>query len=100
MNTTLSSYACHAAHSRGRLHPEGESKTRTPFQRDRDRILHAGESRDVYQHRVVLLELATMPPNSGCQNKGLDSLSKRGRDRMLTAEPYIVVVLVLGGNPT
>jgi dGTPase len=45
MNTTLSSYACHAAHSRGRLHPEGESKTRTPFQRDRDRILHAGAFR-------------------------------------------------------
>ena len=41
----LSAYACHAAHSRGRLHSENESQTRTPFQRDRDRILHAGAFR-------------------------------------------------------
>jgi dGTPase len=41
----LSAYACHAAQSRGRLHRENESQTRTPFQRDRDRILHAGAFR-------------------------------------------------------
>ena len=34
-------YACDPAASRGRLHPEPESETRTPFQRDRDRILHS-----------------------------------------------------------
>jgi dGTPase len=35
------SYACDPAHSRGRLHPEPESKTRSPFRRDCDRIIHA-----------------------------------------------------------
>lgn len=37
----LASYACHAHESRGRLYPEPESPTRTPFQRDRDRIIHS-----------------------------------------------------------
>lgn len=34
-------YACDPARSRGRLVPEPESPTRTPFQRDRDRIIHS-----------------------------------------------------------
>ncbi len=34
-------YACDPARSRGRLYPESESPTRTPFQRDRDRIIHS-----------------------------------------------------------
>ena len=34
------SYAVDAAKSRGRLHAEPDSPTRTPFQRDRDRIVH------------------------------------------------------------
>ncbi len=34
-------YACDPAQSRGRLWPEPESPTRTPFQRDRDRIIHS-----------------------------------------------------------
>ena len=34
-------YACDPAHSRGRLHPEPQSKTRSPFRRDRDRIIHS-----------------------------------------------------------
>ena len=37
----LASYACHAAESRGRFFGEQESPTRTPFQRDRDRIIHS-----------------------------------------------------------
>lgn len=35
------SYACDPQQSRGRLVPEGESPTRTVFQRDRDRIIHS-----------------------------------------------------------
>jgi dGTPase len=35
------SYATDPAQSRGRLYPEPESRTRTPFQRDRDRIIHS-----------------------------------------------------------
>ncbi len=34
-------YACDPALSRGRLFAETESPTRTPFQRDRDRIIHS-----------------------------------------------------------
>ena len=34
-------HACDPARSRGRLHAEPESPTRTPFQRDRDRIIHS-----------------------------------------------------------
>jgi dGTPase len=34
-------YACDPAQSRGRFYPEAESPTRTPFQRDRDRIIHS-----------------------------------------------------------
>lgn len=37
----LSSFACLAVDSKGRLFPENESPTRTPFQRDRDRIIHS-----------------------------------------------------------
>jgi dGTPase len=36
----LAPFACHPEQSRGRRHPEAESETRSPFQRDRDRIIH------------------------------------------------------------
>ncbi|MEM5584808.1 deoxyguanosinetriphosphate triphosphohydrolase [Roseibium sp. AS2] len=38
-------YAENPAESRGRLYPEPESPTRTPFQRDRDRIIHSSAFR-------------------------------------------------------
>jgi dGTPase len=38
---TLAPYAVRADASRGRLYPEPESPTRSPFQRDRDRIIHS-----------------------------------------------------------
>jgi dGTPase len=41
MNAALASYACRPDASRGRLHAEAESATRTAFQRDRDRIIHS-----------------------------------------------------------
>jgi len=37
----LASFACHPEQSRGRRHKEAESDTRSPFQRDRDRIVHS-----------------------------------------------------------
>jgi dGTPase len=37
----LAPYACRAEESRGRVHPEPESAMRSPFQRDRDRIIHS-----------------------------------------------------------
>ncbi|MCA9972321.1 MAG: deoxyguanosinetriphosphate triphosphohydrolase [Anaerolineales bacterium] len=36
----LAPYALKSAESRGRVHPEEESSTRTAFERDRDRIIH------------------------------------------------------------
>ncbi len=39
--TARAAYASDPARSRGRLHPEAPSATRTAFQRDRDRIIHA-----------------------------------------------------------
>ncbi|MCB9990869.1 MAG: deoxyguanosinetriphosphate triphosphohydrolase [Rhodospirillales bacterium] len=41
----LASYACRPDHSAGRLFDEPESKYRTCFQRDRDRIIHSGAFR-------------------------------------------------------
>ena len=37
---SLAAYAASPSQSRGRQHPEPESEMRTPFQRDRDRIIH------------------------------------------------------------
>jgi dGTPase len=37
----LAPYAAKAEHTSGRLHAEAESATRTPFQRDRDRVIHS-----------------------------------------------------------
>jgi dGTPase len=41
MPAPLAPYACRPEASRGRLHPEPESPSRTAFQRDRDRIIHS-----------------------------------------------------------
>ncbi|MBT5666790.1 MAG: deoxyguanosinetriphosphate triphosphohydrolase, partial [Rhodospirillaceae bacterium] len=38
---TLAPYATLAATTRGRLYPEPESRRRSAFQRDRDRIIHS-----------------------------------------------------------
>ena len=38
-------YATDPSSSRGRLYPEPESRTRNPFERDRDRIVHASAFR-------------------------------------------------------
>src|SRR6516164_11667687 len=39
--TRRAPYACDPGQSRGRLHPEPPSKSRSPFRRDCDRIIHA-----------------------------------------------------------
>jgi len=44
-NSALAPWACHPEASRGRLYPEPESTSRTPFQRDRDRIIHSAAFR-------------------------------------------------------
>jgi len=49
-------YACDPAQSRGRLWPEGESDFRSPFQRDRDRIIHASAFRRLKHKTQVFVE--------------------------------------------
>lgn len=41
----LAAYACRPDQSLGRVYEEEESRTRTPFQRDRDRIIHSSAFR-------------------------------------------------------
>ncbi|TNC73360.1 deoxyguanosinetriphosphate triphosphohydrolase [Rubellimicrobium roseum] len=49
-------YACLPAQSRGRLYPEEESHFRSPFQRDRDRIIHASAFRRLKHKTQVFIE--------------------------------------------
>ena len=49
------SYAALPHLSKGRLYPEGESPTRTPYQRDRDRIIHSSAFRRLQYKTQVFL---------------------------------------------
>ncbi|MDB5954476.1 deoxyguanosinetriphosphate triphosphohydrolase [Ramlibacter sp.] len=52
---TLAVFACDAARTHGRQHPETPAPTRTEFQRDRDRIVHSTAFRRlVYKTQVFL----------------------------------------------
>lgn len=48
-------YACDPSKSRGRFYDEAESPTRTPFQRDRDRIIHSTAFRRLKHKTQVFL---------------------------------------------
>jgi len=52
----LAPYATKASQSRGRLVAESPSATRTPFQRDRDRIVHSGAFRKMRNKTQVFIE--------------------------------------------
>jgi dGTPase len=52
----LAPYACHPDQSRGRLHPESFSTFRSPFQRDRDRIIHSSAFRRLKHKTQVFVE--------------------------------------------
>ncbi|MEY4871055.1 MAG: hypothetical protein RLZZ563_385 [Pseudomonadota bacterium] len=53
---TLAPYACQPDASRGRLHPERMSSFRSPFQRDRDRIIHSSAFRRLKHKTQVFVE--------------------------------------------
>jgi dGTPase len=52
----LADYAADARHSRGRLYPEAPSAHRSPFQRDRDRIIHSSAFRRLKHKTQVFVE--------------------------------------------
>ena len=52
----LAPFACHPDASRGRLHPERMSSFRSPFQRDRDRIIHSSAFRRLKHKTQVFVE--------------------------------------------
>ncbi len=49
-------YACDPGRSRGRLFPEPDSETRSPFQRDRDRIIHSEAFRKLKYKTQVFVD--------------------------------------------
>lgn len=52
----LAPFACQPDASRGRLHPERLSSFRSPFQRDRDRIIHSSAFRRLKHKTQVFVE--------------------------------------------
>ena len=52
----LAPFACQPTASRGRLYPEGMSSFRSPFQRDRDRIIHSSAFRRLKHKTQVFVE--------------------------------------------
>src|SRR5438128_3851383 len=52
---SLAPYAVRAETARGRFHPEPEAPTRSPWQRDRDRIIHSSAFRKLeYKTQVFV----------------------------------------------
>ncbi len=58
-------YACDPQRSRGRFVDEAESATRTPFQRDRDRIIHSTAFRRLKHKTQVFIAMRATTTGRG-----------------------------------
>lgn len=54
-SNNLAPFACHPDQSRGRLFKEAEARERTPYARDRDRIIHSGGFRKLKHKTQVFV---------------------------------------------
>ena len=54
-DASMAPYACHPSQSRGRQFAEPEAPTRSPFQRDRDRVIHSGAFRKLQYKTQVFV---------------------------------------------
>ncbi|MDX2144633.1 MAG: deoxyguanosinetriphosphate triphosphohydrolase [Rhodospirillaceae bacterium] len=55
LRNSMAGIACDPAKTRGRLHAEPEARTRTAYQRDRDRIIHCGAFRRLKHKTQVFM---------------------------------------------
>ena len=55
MTKKLKPFSTNYSETKGRLHPEASSSTRTPFQRDRDRIIHSAAFRRLMHKTQVFI---------------------------------------------
>ena len=55
----LAGYACHWQNSKGRFYPATDSTMRSPYQRDRDRIIHSTAFRRLMHKTQVLISPST-----------------------------------------
>ena len=71
-------YGCDPDSSRGRLFAEPPSKTRSPFRRDCDRVIHSTAFRRLKQGNVVCLDVAPQRLALALVNQYLD-VKRRGQ---------------------
>jgi dGTPase len=98
----LSPLAVRSYETRGRLHPEAECRIRTPFQRDRDRILHSKPFRRLKGKTQVFIDPAGDHYRTRMTHTLETTAIARGAARALRLNEDLVEAIGLGhdmGHP-
>jgi len=98
----LSPLAVRSYETRGRLHPEAECRIRTPFQRDRDRILHSKSFRRLKGKTQVFIDPAGDHYRTRMTHTLETTAIARGAARALRLNEDLVEAIGLGhdvGHP-